>query len=36
MQQPFRLLIFLKQPYMFRGTNSPIPRSTFDSTYSFW
>jgi len=29
MQQLFRLLIFLIQPYMFRATNSPIPRSTF-------
>ena len=29
MQQLFRLLIFLIQPYMFRATNSPILRSTF-------
>ena len=29
MQQPFHLLIFLNQPYMFRATNSPILRSTF-------
>jgi len=29
MQQVFRLLIFLIQPYMFRATNSPILRSTF-------
>ena len=29
MQQRFRLLIFLIQPYMFRATNSPILRSTF-------
>jgi len=29
MQQLFRLLIFLYQPYMFRATNSPILRSTF-------
>ena len=29
MQQMFRLLIFLIQPYMFRATNSPILRSTF-------
>ena len=29
MQQIFRLLIFLIQPYMFRATNSPILRSTF-------
>ena len=28
MQQLFRLLIFLIQPYMFRATNSPILRST--------
>ena len=27
MQQLFRLLIFLMQPYMFRATNSPILRS---------
>ena len=36
MQQRFPLLIFLIQPYMFRATNSPILRSTFDSIYSFW
>jgi hypothetical protein len=29
MQQFFRLLIFLIQPYMFRAINSPILRSTF-------
>jgi len=29
MQQLFRLLIFLIQPYMFRATNSPILRSNF-------
>ena len=29
MQQLFRLLIFLIQPYIFRATNSPILRSTF-------
>ena len=29
MQQIFRSLIFLIQPYMFRATNSPILRSTF-------
>jgi len=29
MQQLFRLLIFLIQPYMFRATNSLILRSTF-------
>ena len=29
MQQLFRLLIFLNQPYMFRAKNSPILRSTF-------
>jgi hypothetical protein len=29
MQQIFRLLIFLNQPYMFRATNSPILRSIF-------
>ena len=29
MQQLFRLLIYLNQPYMFRATNSPILRSTF-------
>ena len=28
-QQIFRLLIFLIQPYMFRVTNSPILRNTF-------
>ena len=36
MQQLFRLLIFLNQPYMFRATNSPILRSTFDCIHSFW
>jgi hypothetical protein len=36
MQQIFRLLIFLNQPYMFRATNSPILRRTFDYIYSFW
>ena len=35
MQQLFHLLIFLNQPYMFRATNSPILRSTFDCIYSF-
>ena len=29
MQQLFRVLIFLNQPYMFLATNSPILRSTF-------
>jgi hypothetical protein len=29
MQQPFRLLIFLIQPHVFRATNSPILGSTF-------
>ena len=29
MQQMFRLLIFLIQPYMFRASNFPILRSTF-------
>ena len=29
MQQLFRLLVFLNQPYMIRATNSPILRSTF-------
>jgi len=29
MQQLFRLLIFLNQPYMFQAKNSPIIRSTF-------
>ena len=29
MQQLFRLVIFLNQPYMFRTKNSPILRSTF-------
>jgi hypothetical protein len=29
MQNLFRLLIFLSQPYGFRATNSPILRSTF-------
>jgi hypothetical protein len=29
MQQLFRLLTFLNQPYTFRATNSPILRSTF-------
>jgi len=28
MQQSFRLLIFLIQPYMFRATNSPTLRNT--------
>jgi len=36
MQQPFRLLIFLIQPYMFRATFSPILRSTFNCIYIFW
>ena len=27
MQQPFRLLIFLNHPYMFRARNSPVLRS---------
>ena len=37
MQQRFRLLIFLIQPYMFRATNSPILRSSFFyCIYSFW
>ena len=36
MQQPFRLLILLIQPYMFRATNSPILRSNFLTIYSFW
>ena len=36
MQQLFGLLIFLNQPYMFRATDSPILRSTFDCIYSFW
>ena len=30
----FRLLIFLIHPYMFRGTNSPILRNTFDYIYT--
>ena len=29
MQQNFRLLIFLIQPYMFQATNSPIFRNNF-------
>jgi len=29
MQQLFRLLIFLNQPYVFRATNSPFLRCTF-------
>ena len=29
MQQHFRLLIFLNQPYMFRASNSPILRRNF-------
>jgi len=29
MQQLFRVLIFLIQPYVFRATNSPIFRSSF-------
>ena len=33
MQQIFLLLIFLNQPYIFRATDLPILRSTFDS---FW
>jgi hypothetical protein len=36
MQQLFRSLIFLIQPYMFGATISPILRSTFDCIYSFW
>ena len=36
MQQLFRLFFFLNQPYMFRATDSPIFRSTFDFIYSFW
>ena len=36
MQQLFRLLIFLNQPYVFRATKSPILRSTFFYIYSFW
>ena len=32
----FRLLIFLNQPYMFRATNSPILRNTFDCIHSSW
>ena len=37
MQQCFRLLIFLNEPYMFRATNSPILRNTFfNCMYSFW
>ena len=34
MQQLFRLLIFLNQPYIFRATNSPILRSTFVTVYT--
>jgi len=34
MQQLFRLLIFLNQPYIFPTTNSPIIRSTFSRLYS--
>ena len=34
MQQLFRLLIFLIQPYMFRAKNSPILRSTFFAVYT--
>jgi len=30
------LLIYLNLLYMFRTTNSPIFRSTFDCIYSFW
>ena len=33
MQQLFRLLIFLNQPKVFRATNSPILRSTFDCIF---
>ena len=29
MQQLFRLLVFLNQPYIFRATNSPILRNIF-------
>jgi hypothetical protein len=36
LQQLFRLLVFLNQPYMFRTTKSPILRSTFDCIHSFW
>jgi hypothetical protein len=36
MQQLFRLLIFLIQPYMFRATNSPSSGAFFDSIYSLW
>jgi hypothetical protein len=32
----FLLLIFLNQPYMFRATDSPNLRSSFDSIHSFW
>ena len=35
MQQLFPLLIFLKQTKMFRATNSPILRSTFDLYTAF-
>jgi hypothetical protein len=34
MQQLFRLLIFLNQPYMYGATNSPISRSTFLTVYT--
>jgi hypothetical protein len=35
MQQiPF--IDLFNQPYMFRATNSPILRSTFNCIYSFW
>ena len=34
MQQHFLLLIFLIQSYMFRATDSPILRSTFDRSIS--
>jgi len=36
MQQLFRLIIFLIQPYMFRATTRPSSGALFDSIYNFW
>ena len=32
----FSFINLLNQPYMFRATDSPILRSTYDCIYSFW
>jgi hypothetical protein len=34
--QKFPFIGLFNQLYMFRATNSPILRSTFDCIYSFW